>query len=55
MKLTGSTIFVHGGEAGIGRGLADAFHKRDNEVIISGHRRAKLAEVLATTEAHTSA
>jgi uncharacterized oxidoreductase len=45
MKLSGNTILITGGAAGIGLAFTERFLKAGNKVIVCGRREAKLQEV----------
>ncbi len=47
MQMNANTIFITGGTSGIGQGLAEAFHARGNQVIISGRREDRLRDICA--------
>jgi uncharacterized oxidoreductase len=47
MKMHSNAIFITGGTSGIGKGLAEAFHKLGNQVIISGRREDRLRSICA--------
>jgi uncharacterized oxidoreductase len=47
MKMHSNTILITGGTSGIGKGLAQAFHRLGNQIIITGRREDRLQSICA--------
>lgn len=52
MKLSGNTILITGGNAGIGLAFAERFTKAGNKVIVCGRREATLHGAKKTPRTH---